>query len=168
MTVADEVAPALALRPALAADAPGLALLHAGCFEDAWSAAAMVEVLAMPGAFGFVAGFASLPPAGLALARTNTDEAELLTLAVGTPWRRHGLARLLVRAVAAEAERRGAVRLFLEVAEDNPGARALYAGEGFAQVGRRRGYYMRRQAPAADALTLRRDLAAPRHWLSIR
>ena len=161
MSDPDPSSAAVLLRPASAADAHGLALLHAGCFEDAWSAVAMVEVLAMPGAFGFTLSFDGLPPAGLALARVNTDEAELLTLAVGAPWRRHGLARMLIRATLAEAARRGARRMFLEVAEDNAGAQALYAEEGFAPVGRRRGYYVRRDGPPADALTLRRDIAAP-------
>jgi ribosomal-protein-alanine N-acetyltransferase len=45
--------------------------------------------------------------------------------------------------------------LFLEVAEPNMAARALYAGAGAKDVGRRRRYY----ADGADALVLRIDLA---------
>lgn len=147
-------------------DAPALALVHAACFDDPWSVVAMLEVLAMPGAFGFAILFPGLPPAAFALARVNTDEAELLTLAVGTAWRRHGLARELIGAVAGHAAAQGARRLFLEVAEDNAAARALYASAGFAPVGRRRGYYVRRGQPAADALTLRRDLPPAKLWFA--
>jgi GNAT superfamily N-acetyltransferase len=69
-----------------------------------------------------------------------------------------GLARSLVETIGAHAAAHGATRLFLEVAEDNAAARALYAAGGFVTVGRRRGYYARRLGPAVDALTMRRDL----------
>jgi ribosomal-protein-alanine N-acetyltransferase len=48
--------------------------------------------------------------------------------------------------------------LFLEVADDNPAALALYEGSGFEQAGRRRAYYARPDARRADALVLRRPL----------
>ena len=49
--------------------------------------------------------------------------------------------------------------MFLEVAEDNRAARALYAAAGFASVGRRPAYYARPgAADAVAALILRRDL----------
>jgi ribosomal-protein-alanine N-acetyltransferase len=44
--------------------------------------------------------------------------------------------------------------MFLEVAERNGAARALYAAAGFAAAGRRRRYY----PDGADALVLRRSL----------
>jgi ribosomal-protein-alanine N-acetyltransferase len=152
-------APIMALRPAVRADAPALALLHASCFADAWSMPAMLDVLDLAGAFGSVVACAGLPLAGLALARVAADEAELLTLAVGAVWRRQGIARALIDATVAEAGQRGARHLFLEVAEDNDAARRLYTAEGFTPIGRRRGYYTRPGAPAVDALTLRRILA---------
>ena len=40
----------------------------------------------------------------------------------------------------------------------NAAARALYAGLGYAVVGRRPGYYRRVAAPPVDALVLRRAL----------
>lgn len=153
------------LRAAAREDAPALALLHAACFEDPWSLAAMLDVLAMPAAFGHVVEFDGLPPAAAAITRVAADEAELLTLAVGVAWRRHGLARALVDAASEEAGRRGARRLYLEVAEDNAPARALYAAEGFEPIGRRRGYYARREGPAVDAITMRREIR--RGWRSI-
>ena len=58
-------------------------------------------------------------------------------------------------AAAGEAKRRGADRLFLEVAIDNGPALALYRRAGFAKVGRRAGYYHRREgAVAAEMLAL--------------
>jgi ribosomal-protein-alanine N-acetyltransferase len=55
----------------------------------------------------------------------------------------------------AEAVRRGAREVFLEVRVDNDGARALYASEGFAELGRRRGYY---DGGRVDAVTMRKQL----------
>ena len=49
-------------------------------------------------------------------------------------------------------------RLFLEVAEDNAAARALYATAGFAEAGRRRGYYAAADGGRRDALLLALDL----------
>ena len=57
------------------------------------------------------------------------------------------------RAPSPDARARGASEAFLEVAEDNRAARALYARGGWAPVGRRPGYY-----GGGDALILRRGL----------
>ncbi len=68
------------------------------------------------------------------------------------PARRRGIGRLLVRELVAEARRRGAGEVLLEVREDNEAAQRLYAGEGFEVLGRRRGYY---EQGLVDAVTMR-------------
>lgn len=153
------------LRHAVLADAVSLATLHADCFEDAWTVGAMIEVMRSPGSFGFVAEAGPMLPIGLALARVAADEAELLTIGIARTWRRAGIARRLIDAVVRESRERGARRLFLEVAEDNTAARALYDAETFHVVGRRRAYYTRGDGAAIDALTMRRDLARGWRWL---
>ncbi|MCX7646250.1 MAG: GNAT family N-acetyltransferase [Rhodobacteraceae bacterium] len=127
-----------------------LAALHAISFAvpRPWTAAEFDEVLATRGAFLLEEGRAFL------VGRTVADEAELLTLAVPPELRRHGLGRRLLRAFHARALARGAEEAFLEVAEDNAAARALYRAEGWAEVGRRPGYH----APGIAALLMRRDL----------
>ena len=47
---------------------------------------------------------------------------------------------------------------FLEVAADNAAAQALYARAGFAESGRRRGYYRRPDGSGLDALVMQRAL----------
>ncbi|MEM6356346.1 MAG: GNAT family N-acetyltransferase, partial [Pseudomonadota bacterium] len=74
--------------------------------------------------------------------------------------RRSGLGRALLNAALAIAEGSGAASVFLEVAEDNTAARALYDDTRFVEVGRRASYYLRRDGSRVDALILRRDLAA--------
>lgn len=151
--------PASGLRPIGPFDLDVAAALHAACFDDAWSVADIAAVLASPGSFGILSICAGAP-AGLALARVAADEAEILSIGVLPDRRRRGTARALLAGVAARAAEAGATRLFLEVAADNRAARALYLREGFAQVGRRPGYY-RRGGQAVDALILARALAGP-------
>lgn len=137
------------------ADLSALAAIHAACFPDPWDAKALGDLLATPGAFLFATAD------GFILARAAGGEAEILTLAVAPAARRHGLAASLVAAAASEAQSRGAGTLFLEVAAGNDAARALYGKLGFAQAGRRKGYYTANRAAPEDALVLRRNLPLP-------
>jgi [ribosomal protein S18]-alanine N-acetyltransferase len=126
------------IQPAAGAHAEALAYIHARAFPEGerWGAGAMALQLGLPGAFGFIEA-----AGGMVLARVAADEAEILTLAVLPQQRRRGLARaLLERAMQAAAER-GARTMFLEVAEANRAARAVYEAAGFVEVGQRRGYY---------------------------
>jgi ribosomal-protein-alanine N-acetyltransferase len=110
-------------------------------------------MLGLPGHFGLLAARQD-QPLGFALGRAQADQAEILTIAVRPGARGQGVGRALVNALLAEAAKRGALELFLEVAEPNAAARALYAGAGAKEVGRRRRYY----ADGADALVLRLPL----------
>ena len=135
-----------------------LAALHLRCFEAApppWSAGEFALLLDLP------ATRLVTCPGGFALAQTAGPEAELLTLAVDPGARRQGIGRALVEALAALLAAEGVEELFLEVAETNAPARALYEAAGFAPRGLRRGYYRRRGAPAIDAHVLARRLARP-------
>jgi ribosomal-protein-alanine N-acetyltransferase len=131
--------------------AEALAEIHLAAFprDEAWSAEIMALQLGSPGAFGRIHS-----AGGMVLARVAADEADILTLAVAPAARRRGLGRTLLLAAMEEAGRRGAKTMFLEVGVDNTAARALYAACGFAQVGRRRGYY----SGGGDALVLRAAL----------
>ena len=60
----------------------------------------------------------------------------------------------LVGGLIRAARRAEAKRLFLEVADDNAAALALYRRLGFVEVGRRQRYYERPAVPAVDALVL--------------
>jgi Fur family ferric uptake transcriptional regulator len=137
-------------------DASAMAGLHALAFEAPWSAKAFEALLAGPGVFA-LAEPAAGRSLGFILCRAAGGEAEILTLAVHPEHRRAGIAAALVKGAIAAAAARGAASLFLEVAQDNAAALALYARQGFAPVGRRGDYY-RRGSRRIDALVLRRDL----------
>lgn len=152
----------LRLAPAHPAHAPLLAALHARCFDDAWSVGAMAEVLGSPGVFAYLAQLAAAGreavPAGFALARRIGDDAELLSLGVLPGHRRRGTGAALLDAVLDEARSSGARYLFLEVAETNDAARALYATRGFVAGRRRPDYYRGPNRVPTAALELRCDL----------
>jgi ribosomal-protein-alanine N-acetyltransferase len=103
--------------------------------------------VAAEGADGELLGWAGI--------RILDGEAEILTVGVVPVARRTGVARRMMTVLLGEAKRRGARQIFLEVRVDNEAARALYAREGFAELGIRRGYY---DAGRVDAVTMRKDL----------
>ena len=96
-------------------------------------------------------------PAGFLHLRSAGDEAEVVMIATHPSAQRRGIATALLEDAVASLDGR---TLFLEVAESNGAARALYARSGFRQVGRRPGYY-RIASGREDALVLRllRDTA---------
>jgi ribosomal-protein-alanine N-acetyltransferase len=136
---------------ATVAHAQVMAELHAAAFppEARWGRDAMALQLGLTGATGLVA-----PAGGFVLVRNVLDEAEVLTLAVHPQCRRLGIGRALMLAAIGCLEQAGVAALFLEVAEENAAAQALYAAIGFQQVGLRRGYY----AGGGTALVLCADL----------
>ncbi len=69
------------------------------------------------------------------------DDAHITSFGVHPAWRRRGVGRQLLLAVADLAREMRARRLTLEVRASNTGAQALYEGFGFEIVGRRKAYY---------------------------
>lgn len=123
---------------------------------DATHAAWMPRDFAAPGVIALTDAPRSR---GLIALRIAADEAEILDFGVAPGARRQGIGRALLQAAEAAVRDAGAVLIFLEVAESNTPARALYAGQGYREAGRRRGYYLRPDGGREDALILRRDLA---------
>jgi ribosomal-protein-alanine N-acetyltransferase len=94
------------------------------------------------------------------------DECHLLNLTVAPPWQRRGLARLALARLHDHARRLSLMSLWLEVRESNARAREVYRAGGWAEVGRRRGYYpgaTRRE----DAVLMRIELPQGA-WSGIR
>ncbi len=139
------------------AHAPLMAEIHRQAFppHEAWAAASFAVQLSLPGGFGVI------DTAGFVLVRALAGEAELLTLAVAPQARRLGHGRALLNAAKAHAAERGAEALFLEVAESNQAARALYASAGAQQVGRRRNYYPNGEDALICRITLAPGLTEP-------
>ena len=79
------------------------------------------------------------------------DEGYISNVAAAPSARRRGIGRALLKELLRRAETRRLAFVTLEVRESNEGAIALYAGEGFSVVGRRRNYY---EHPREDALLM--------------
>lgn len=129
--------------------------LHAESFpDDPWSAAALAEMLATPKTRLLSAYGPDGAALGFIMLRTIIDEAEVLTICVGAAARRRGVGGALlqsgIRAIVAD----GALTLFLEAAQNNRAALALYVRAGFVEIGRRRGYYCR-GATKIDAVVMK-------------
>ena len=138
-----------------------MALERASFPTDAWSDAMMREELRSRHSWyvvveesGRLAGYA-----GLRAARGSTD-ADIQTITIAEDARGRGRGRALLRTLLAEASRRGIREVFLEVRADNPVAQALYASEGFAEIGRKPRYY---QPDDVDAVVMKLDV---RGWHS--
>ncbi|PWE31201.1 ribosomal-protein-alanine acetyltransferase [Maritimibacter sp. 55A14] len=133
-----------------------MARLHAAAFTTPrpWSAPEFASLLAERSTV-FCGG-----EAGFALGRVVAGEAELLTIAVARDLRRAGRGQTLLAEFEALAAAKGAAEIFLEVAEDNAPARALYARMGYRGAGRRAGYYRRPDGRPLDALVLRKSFAS--------
>lgn len=90
------------------------------------------------------------------------DEIEVQDVAVDGGDRGRGFGTFLVRAILAEARRRGCRRVHLEVRPSNRPAVRLYERHGFQRTGHRRGYY---DGPPEDAvlMTARLDEESAEH-----
>lgn len=132
-----------------------IAALHARIFDPAWDADSIKALLEHPAATSLVA-VAGDPKAavGFIIGQLAADEAEILSIGVSPNWQRSGLGTRLLEGLARAARRGEAKRIFLEVAEDNGPAIALYRKLGFSEIGRRKRYYERPGSQPVDALML--------------
>jgi ribosomal-protein-alanine N-acetyltransferase len=143
-----------ALRPS---DGAACAVLHRASFAHPWSASEFEALLTDPSCFGDGIE-AKSRLAGFILSRRALDEAEILTIVVDSRLRQHGCGQRLLAAHLARLSALGVVKLFLEVDEGNEAALALYRRMGFAQLGMRKGYYVKKDGLRANALIMGRAL----------
>ena len=125
-------------------------------YGEAWTYNQCMGIMALPGVWLTLAERDGVL-VGFALSRVVMDEAELLLLACEPRQRGSGIGGALLRSVMADAVRRGAARLHLEVRAGNP-AIGLYDREGFQPVGRRRDYYKGSNGKVFDAVSYNRAI----------
>jgi ribosomal-protein-alanine N-acetyltransferase len=133
-----------------ASDLPQVVRIERQSFEHPWPRSAFESELDVPFSRSLVAhprGLAS-QVVGYIVRWHVADEMHLLNLATAPSIRGQGLGRRLLRLLLAEARRKRARLVTLEVSERNQAARALYESVGFRVVRKRRDYY----APRHHAL----------------
>jgi len=142
------------MRVLTAVDSKDMAAIHADSFDRGWDALAMATHTQKDLCLGVdydegLAGFIILSVAA--------GQAEILTITTAKAARRQGLGQTLLKGAEAALRNQSVFELFLEVAEDNAAAIALYRGAGFTPVGRRPAYY-RRENGRVTALTFSKKL----------
>jgi [ribosomal protein S18]-alanine N-acetyltransferase len=131
--------PEVGFRPLAEADLETVMAIERDLYEHPWtpgnfrdSLTAGYSCWAMIGESGLV---------GYAVLMLGAGEAHLLNLSVARGVQRRRYGTRLLRHLIAVTRRYGASRLYLEVRPSNLAGRALYAHNGFVEVGTRRDYY---------------------------
>lgn len=134
-----------------------LSALHGEIFDNGWTARSFADLLETPGTDAAIATEGN-EPLGFIVTRRAADEAEIIIIGSRPSIQRRGVARQLLSHHLMLLAANGIRHLFLEVAASNIPAQALYASCGFAEAGRRAGYYRRRDGGVEDAIMMRREL----------
>lgn len=133
----------------------GVHCIFQECFTmETWSRASIAYELTNPIALTLVA-MDGEKVAGFVNVHHIVGEGDLNDIAVSAPYRRKGVASLLLEELFARGRAAGISCYTLEVRASNQGAIAFYEKMGFAKVGERKNYYSK---PVENALLYRVDL----------
>lgn len=136
-------------------DVSSVAALEAECFSEPWSEQAFLDALKQPEALMMVAEDAQQIPVGYCGIYLSLDEGEITNVAVRPECRKQGIADAVLDAVFAEAQNRGAQKIYLEVRQSNIPAQKLYEKHGFTSCGIRKNFYRK---PTEHAIVMCCDL----------
>jgi ribosomal-protein-alanine acetyltransferase len=158
-TLARNAHPALVLwRPLVREDIDEVVALERQSHAAPWTAGNFLDALAA--GYGMTVGVLQAAIVAYGVLLFAPGEAQILNLTVAPEARRCRLGRTLLRRFLADARSRGASQCFLEVRVSNVPAIELYAGEGFAAIARRIGYYPAQGDTREDALVMRKSLGS--------
>lgn len=124
------------------------------CFSRPWSRLSFEGELKNKTSVFFVC-LESGEVIGCAAMNDALGEGFISKVAVRKDFRRRGAAKALLKKFESYALENSMFSLTLEVRESNFAARALYLGEGFKDVGRRKNFY---SSPDEDAIIMTKDM----------
>ena len=130
-------------------DVPSVALLERECFASPWSENTLLEETENPTALFLVAKDENNGIVGYVGANNILGEVFITNIAVTKPFRRKGVASLLLKTLVDKCAQSKASYLTLEVRRSNISAIKLYEKFGFLPVGERKSFY---SDPTEDAL----------------
>lgn len=131
--------PRLEYRPMRVEDVDALMAVENAIYPFPWTAGNFVDSLTS--GYGAWLCLEDGAVVGYAVMMLVLDEAHLLNISVAAERQRAGLGSALLEFLFDTAKAAGATRMLLEVRPSNAPGRALYRRYGFAEIGRRRGYY---------------------------
>ncbi|MBD8531107.1 ribosomal protein S18-alanine N-acetyltransferase [Massilia sp. CFBP 13647] len=144
----------LALVPMTLDDVDEVHALECSVFPHPWSRANFSDSV-KAGYDAWLLRDAEGQLAGYFLLMYALDEAHLLDVAVAGTRHGTGLGRYLLDTLCARAREMGAESVLLEVRPSNARALAVYKRFGFAEIGRRKGYYPAHDGKREDAIVMR-------------
>ena len=139
------------IRKMRSSDLPKVMLIELATFTMPWGESTFRGLLRRKDSDLLVAEFKG-DIAGYAVFWAVMDQGELGNVAVDEEYRGRGIGSKLIKAVLERAHERSVHEIFLEVRKSNVRAQDLYKGFGFAEVGRRKNYYLE---PLEDALVMK-------------
>ena len=141
------------LLPMTALQLDAVLAIEAGAYAFPWSRGNFVDSLAagydarvLYGDDGALLGYF--------VAMAGVEEMHLLNITVAPRAWHLGHGRAMLDALVDSCRERGAHQLWLEVRESNARARAIYRQRGFAEVGKRKGYYPDAHGKREDAVVM--------------
>jgi len=148
----------LVVRTASAADLGGVERLEQLSFDDPWSRNTLYDELEPDAMRRPLVALCGGVICGYLMAWVVVDQLHILNIATGPEVRRAGVGTALLEAALVSARAELLREVTLEVRAGNTSACAFYRRHGFAEVGRRVGYYADN---GEDALIMSRDLGNP-------
>lgn len=121
-------------------DLPAVEAVERRAYRTPWSRLMFQGEISRPGSRCYGA-FIGKTLVGYLIVSRYTDAWHVMNVAVDEPYRRRGVARLMLETLLAETEGDGTRGHTLEVRVSNHGAIRLYEDLGFRPAGMRRGYY---------------------------
>ena len=132
----------------------GISKIESRCFSEPWSRSSL-ELLLTESAFGVVAEADDGELMAYGGMTCVLDEGQITNIATLPEYRRQGLGRAVVLALANMARERGLCVLYLEVRASNAAAISLYESLGFVMTGKRTKFYKK---PCEDAILMQLTL----------
>jgi ribosomal-protein-alanine N-acetyltransferase len=123
------------------------------CFKEPWTAEMFSALLSFPFQYGFIAEEGG-QVCGYCCLSVLFEEAEVLNIAVDTPFREQGFGAEILKNALQKAKDLGAEKCFLEVRVSNAPALGLYRKFGFEDLSIRAKYY----GDGEDALVMVKKL----------
>jgi ribosomal-protein-alanine N-acetyltransferase len=145
----------LALRPMAVDDVDEVHALECSVFPHPWSRGNFMDSLASGYDAWVLREEGSGQLAGYFLLMYALDEAHLLDVAVAGARHGAGLGHMLLDRIAARARSMGMESILLEVRPSNERALHVYHRYGYAEIGRRKGYYPAHEGRREDAIVMR-------------
>lgn len=130
----------ITIRKIAESDLDALCELEAACFSTPWSRQSLQDEIVNPSAY-FIAAESEGVVCGYAGLICAADEGFVTNIAVLPQYRRQGVGRALVKALADYARESHFAFITLEVRLSNMAAISLYTSLGFQEMGERKNFY---------------------------